>query len=199
MLRGREPVVDDRLELVGRHAGVRRHDDLDERLLAAGERAPSCRPRAATANGSFVLPLRMLRRERLDAVEREGELEVHRLLAPERAVVVERRRCARRRARSRASPRCRHLRDEVEDRLLRRAVVPRRQRIVGARSRCVAEANRDDAAQSSEMIVEDSAFACIALGGRSGGATAVSASAIAAVALRFGSAAGSTSLDLRWL
>jgi hypothetical protein len=31
----------------------------------------------------------MLRRERLDPVEREGELEVDRLLGPERAVVVE--------------------------------------------------------------------------------------------------------------
>jgi hypothetical protein len=30
-----------------------------------------------------------LRRERLHAVEREGELEVHRLLGPQRAVVVE--------------------------------------------------------------------------------------------------------------
>ena len=35
------------------------------------------------------LPLGMLRRQRLHAVEREGELEVDRLLGPERAVVVE--------------------------------------------------------------------------------------------------------------
>ena len=38
----------------------------------------------------LVLPLRMLRRERLHAVEREEQLEIHRLLGPERAVVVER-------------------------------------------------------------------------------------------------------------
>ena len=37
----------------------------------------------------------MLRRERLHAVEREEELEIHRLLGPERAVVVEAWRCAR--------------------------------------------------------------------------------------------------------
>ena len=37
----------------------------------------------------LVLPLRMLRRQRLDAVDREGDLEVDRLLAPQRAVVVE--------------------------------------------------------------------------------------------------------------
>jgi hypothetical protein len=32
----------------------------------------------------------MLRRERLDALENEEGLEIHRLLGPERAVVVER-------------------------------------------------------------------------------------------------------------
>ena len=31
----------------------------------------------------------MLRRHRLDAVEREGDLEIERLLAPQRAVIVE--------------------------------------------------------------------------------------------------------------
>ena len=35
------------------------------------------------------LPLGMLRSQRLDAIEREGELEVDRLLGPQRAVVVE--------------------------------------------------------------------------------------------------------------
>ncbi len=36
----------------------------------------------------LVLPFRMLRREGRDAVEDEERLEIHRLLAPERAVVV---------------------------------------------------------------------------------------------------------------
>ena len=53
--------------------------------------------------GLLVLPFRVLRRERLDPVEGERKLEVHRLLGPQRAVVVERRRCVRRAARSRAA------------------------------------------------------------------------------------------------
>ena len=39
MLRGRDPVLDDLLELLGRHAGVRGHDDFEHGVLAAGERA----------------------------------------------------------------------------------------------------------------------------------------------------------------
>jgi len=38
----------------------------------------------------LVLPLRVLWREHLDAVEDEQGLEIHRLLSPERSVVVER-------------------------------------------------------------------------------------------------------------
>ena len=57
-------------------------------LLAAGQRALQV-AREDRLERLLVLPLRMLRRQRLDAVEREGELEVHRLLGPERAVVVE--------------------------------------------------------------------------------------------------------------
>ena len=37
----------------------------------------------------LLFPFRMLRRERFDAVESERELEIHRLLGPQRAVVVE--------------------------------------------------------------------------------------------------------------
>jgi len=37
----------------------------------------------------FLLPLRMLGRERLHLVEGEGELEIHGLLTPEGPVVVE--------------------------------------------------------------------------------------------------------------
>ena len=86
---GRDPVVDDLLEFVGRHAGVRDHDDFGDRPLAAGERAFHVALEQRRER-LLVLPLGMLRRERLDAVEREEELEIHRLLAPERAVVVER-------------------------------------------------------------------------------------------------------------
>ncbi len=37
----------------------------------------------------FGLPAGVLRRQLLDAIENEGELDVHRLLDPERAVIVE--------------------------------------------------------------------------------------------------------------
>ena len=88
MSRGREPIGDDLLELVGGHAGVGRHDDFQQALLAG------CGKRLHVAlehrlERLLVFPFRMLRRQRLDAVEREGELEIHRLLAPQRAVVVE--------------------------------------------------------------------------------------------------------------
>ena len=59
------------------------------------------------------LPLRMLRRQRLDAVEREGELEIDRLLAPQRAVIVEGGDAFGRWHEVRAALR-RHARDEVE-------------------------------------------------------------------------------------
>ena len=97
------------------------------RLLAAGERAFHV---ALEQRGErlLVLPLGMLRGERLHAVEREEELEIHRLLGPERAVVVEDRDALGGRDEvGRAL--LRHLLDEVDDRLLRRAVVPGRELI----------------------------------------------------------------------
>src|SRR5256885_17221451 len=72
----------------------------------------------------------MLRRERLHAVDREEELEIHWLLAPERAVVVERGDAFLRRNKvGRAF--LGDLSDEVSNRLLRCAVVPRGKRIGG--------------------------------------------------------------------
>ena len=74
-------------------------------------------------------PLGMLRRERLHAVEREEELEIHRLLAPERAVVIERGDALFRRNEVRRAF-LRHLFDERDDGFLRRGVIPGRQRIL---------------------------------------------------------------------
>ena len=56
--------------------------------FAAGERAFHV---ALEQRGKRLLrfPLGMLRREHLHALERKDELEIHRLLGPERAVVVE--------------------------------------------------------------------------------------------------------------
>ena len=64
---------------------------LDQALLA-GRRHGACMSPSSTAwNGCVVLPFRMLRRQRLHAIEDERQLDVHRLFDPQRAVVVERR------------------------------------------------------------------------------------------------------------
>ena len=55
---------------------------VGQRLLVAGEER---------LERLLAFPFRMLRRHRLDAVEREGGLEIDRLLAPQRAVIVEHR------------------------------------------------------------------------------------------------------------
>ena len=67
---------------------MRRRDDRGDRGLAALERR---RDVAVEQGGERLLsaPLRMLRGERFHPIEREGELEVKRLLRPERAVVIE--------------------------------------------------------------------------------------------------------------
>jgi hypothetical protein len=119
------------LNFLGRHAGVGSRYDLEQPLLA-GRRQ---RPRIALEHRLErlrVLPFRVLRRQRLDAVEREGKLEIDRLLGPQRAVVVER-----------GDPLLGwdevrpallgHRLDEFDDRLLGRALVPGRQRIGGRR------------------------------------------------------------------
>jgi hypothetical protein len=69
----------------------------------------------------FGLPTRVLRRQLPDAVENEGELDIHRLLDPQRAVIVE----------SRDTLIFGHeirpagdSRNKVGDRTLRRAVIP---------------------------------------------------------------------------
>ena len=46
-------------------------------------------PSSTALKGCLSLPLRVLGRERLDAVERKGELRVHRLLDPQCAIIVE--------------------------------------------------------------------------------------------------------------
>ena len=127
MLRRGDPVLHDLLELVGGHARVRGHDDLEHRLLPAGQRGFQV---ALEQRGErlLVLPLRMLRRERLHPVEREDQLEIHRLLGPERAVVVERGDALGGRHELRAAF-FRGCLDELDDSFLCRAVVPRRQRI----------------------------------------------------------------------
>ena len=62
---------------------------MSDQALFAGRRQ---RLQVAVEHGLerlLGLPARVLRRQRLDAVEDEGELDIHRLLDPQRAVVVE--------------------------------------------------------------------------------------------------------------
>ena len=88
MPRGRGPVEHGLGELFDRHAGMRHGDDLQKTVLA-GRRQRLLVASSSALNGCLRLPFRMLRRHRLDAVEREGNLEVIRLLGPQRAVIVE--------------------------------------------------------------------------------------------------------------
>ena len=122
MLRRAEPVADHLREFVGRVPGVRCRHDLEQTTLACrGDGFAIAFEHAF--EGLLLLPLRMLRRQRLDAVEREGELHVDRLLRPERAVVVEHGDPLRRRHEV-CSALPRDPADEVDDRPLCLALVP---------------------------------------------------------------------------
>ena len=85
---GREPVLDDLSNSSVVIPAWRRHDDLDQRRLSAGQHGLQVALEKRLER-LLVLPFGMLRRQRLDAVEGERELDVDRLLAPQRAVVVE--------------------------------------------------------------------------------------------------------------
>jgi hypothetical protein len=101
---------------------MRGHDELDEPVFTSREHARQIVLEHAL-EGLYIPPLRVLGRERAHAVERERELEVHRLLGPKRAVVVENgdtlRRCD-----EVSGAFCRDALDESDDGLLRRTVVP---------------------------------------------------------------------------
>ena len=129
MLRGRDPVGDELLELVRRHAGMRGHHDLENGRFAARNRAFHI-PLEQRGKRFLVLPLRMLRRERLHSVERKQELKIHGLLGPQRAVVIEGGDAFCRRHELRP-PFLRDFRDKFDEGLLRRTVIPRGKRIGG--------------------------------------------------------------------
>ena len=153
MLRGGDPVLHDLLELLGRHAGVRGHDDLADGRFAAGERAFHV-ALEQRGKGLFVFPLGMLRRERLHAIEREEELEIHRLLGPERAVVVEGGDAFGGRDKVWRAV-LRDLSDKCDDGFLRPAVVPRRQRIGGLRNGRRGNHRTKDRRSDDPLVVSD--------------------------------------------
>ena len=88
----------------------------------------------ADLNGSWSFHSGCFWCENLHAIHGKRQLEIHRLLGPQRAVVVERRDpfAGRDEIRS-AFPG--DLGHEVQDRLLRPAIVPRRKRVGGLRER----------------------------------------------------------------
>ena len=84
-----DPIGDDLREFVGREIGVAGHHELHGGLFAAVEAGLHVAGQDRLVR-LFRFPFGMLRRERLDAVDREHDLRVHRLFDPQRAVVVER-------------------------------------------------------------------------------------------------------------
>ena len=91
--------------------------------------ASALRSSSSTAlNGCFVFHSGCFGGQRLDPIDREHDLEIHRLLGPQRAVVVEGGDALVERHEIRAAL-GRDARDEIGDRLLHRAVIPGRQRI----------------------------------------------------------------------
>jgi len=102
---------------------MRRRRDFEQALLAARHE----RRLVACEHGRerlLCLPFGVLRRERLDAVEREGELVIHWLLAPQGAIVVEGGDTLGRRNEIRAAL-GRQAGDEIGDGCLHRVFVPR--------------------------------------------------------------------------
>ena len=129
MLRGGDPILDDPPELHGGHARVGGHDDFEQRLVAGGERGPQV-PLEQRGERFRGLPLGVLRRKGLHTVECEVHLHGHRLLAPERPVVVEGGDSFGDGDKRWRAFRC-HLLDEAEDALLGRPVVPGWKRVGG--------------------------------------------------------------------
>jgi len=132
---------DDLLKLFRGQTRVGGHDGLRQRGFTSGEGGFHV---ALEQGGKrlFVLPFRMLWRQRFDAVHREEKLEIQRLLGPERAVVVEGRDALGHRNKI-GGAFLGDFFDEGGDGLFGRAVVPGRKRI-GGMQRCRDESERNE-------------------------------------------------------
>jgi len=82
VLRYGEPALDALLELVGRHASMRDHHQLDQGLFATSKRTFEVASEEGLERLLF-LPLGMLGRQRLDEVVTHCLLVLHGLLSPE--------------------------------------------------------------------------------------------------------------------
>ena len=129
MLGGSHPVPDDGIELLGGHSRMGGHRHFHQGMLATGKGGFHVAAQDR-CKGFFGLPFRMLRGQRLDAVEDEERLEIHRLFRPERAVVVEYRNTFGSRHEIRTAFAGRAL-DEIDNGFFGGTVLPRRQRIGG--------------------------------------------------------------------
>jgi len=129
MAGGREPLSDDSGKFLGAHAAMAHRHDLHEALLTRSEQRLLV-ARKHSCEGLLLFPFWMLRRERLYPVNGEGELEINRLLGPERAVVVESRDALLWLNEIRRTFLCDTL-DKGNDSFLRRGVVPEWQRVLG--------------------------------------------------------------------
>jgi hypothetical protein len=122
MTRRGDPLLDRLPELIGRHAGMRRCQELDDALLARGRKARHVAGERRL-KGLTLFPLGMLRSLRLHTIDGEGELKVDLLLGPQRAIVVEGGDALGNGHEVAASGRT-DAGDEVEDSLLGRCLIP---------------------------------------------------------------------------
>jgi hypothetical protein len=81
MLGAGDPFADDLVELYRRHARMSGDHDRHQGLFAAGEYLLHV-TREQRCERLLLLPLRVLRGERLHTIEREKQLSIKRLLGP---------------------------------------------------------------------------------------------------------------------
>ena len=129
MLRGGDPVFHD-LRRIRRWSCRRASPSRSRRSpVSPPASAPFTSPLSSEAKGSFSFHSGCCGASSFDSIEREQELKIHRLLGPERAVVVEGGDALILRHKVRRAFRC-HPLDKVDDRLFPWAVVvPRGKRI----------------------------------------------------------------------
>ncbi len=148
MARRRNPVRDRVGEFGRRHAGVGGLHDLEQALLARVGKSGHIACKEGS-EGFQRLPFGMLRRQRLHAVDGEGDLEIDRLFGPQGAIIVEGCDSFRRRHEIRSACRC-DLGHEIDDRRLRWTLVPRRQGISLGERRCHAGQKKTRCRKSKE-------------------------------------------------
>ena len=127
------------------------HDEFDEPVLAAGEKRVEV-VLEHRLEGLLCPPLGMLRRQRLDPVDGEEQLEVERLFGPQRRRRCRRWQCARLRDEVRAR-RVGDRGDEIEDRRLRCPLVPGGQWIAAATLSCRVAAGAERSTRRMARIV----------------------------------------------